>query len=73
MMRCEARRRGGGGVECWVAIIHSFVWARVLACLLACLPFNHTPAEVERGRQRESEGGEWEMTTAKDVVGVRER
>lgn len=45
MMRCEARRRGGGGVECWVAIIHSFVWTRVLACLLACLPFNHTPAE----------------------------
>jgi hypothetical protein len=40
------------------------------SAFLACLPFNHTVAEVERGRQRESEGEEWEMTTVEGVVGV---
>lgn len=64
MMRCEVRRlETGGGVDCRVATMRA-------SAFLACLPFNHTAAEVERGRQRESEGEEWEMTTVEGVVVV---
>lgn len=68
MMRCEARQGdevGSSELDCSEC--------ERFSCLLVAYLFNHAAGEVGRGRQRQSEGEEWEMTTVEDVVGVRER